>query len=137
MQQGARDGSPRVYELLTQLNGALAALPETHGGLVDRMVEDLNDLEQQHDDRIIAASDTRLPSLFWWLIGALSAAICVMAGLLIVRPIGFIFLGVKLSAIGLMISFLTVVDGPFRGETSISSQPIVYALEYLSGAKIK
>lgn len=134
MRQGARDGSPRVYELLARLGGALGELPETHGGLVDRMVEDLNDLEQLHDDRIIAASETRLPTLFWWLIGALGAAVCVMAGLLIVRPVGFLFLGVKLTAIALMISFLAVMDGPFRGETSVSADPIVFAIEYLSAA---
>ncbi|MHB1218196.1 MAG: bestrophin-like domain [Alphaproteobacteria bacterium] len=134
MRQGGRDGSPRVYELLARLNGALGELPETHGGLVDRMIEDLNDLEQQHDDRIIAASETRLPTLFWWLIGSLGAAVCVMAGLLIVRPVGFVFLGVKLTAIALMISFLAVMDGPFRGETSVSAEPIVFAIDYLSAA---
>lgn len=137
MRQGAPDGSPRIYELLARLNRALGELPETHGGLVDRMLEDLNDLEQQHDDRIIAASDTRLPNLFWWLIGALVAAVCVMAGLIIVRPVGFIFLGVKLTAIALMVSFLAVVDGPFRGETAVSAQPIIYALDYLSAANAK
>lgn len=135
MRQGAPDGSPRVYDLLERLNGALAQLPETSSGLVDRMLEDMNEIEQQHDDRIIAASDTRLPTLFWWLIGALSSAVCVMAGLLIVRPVGFIFLGVKLTAIALMVSFLAVMDGPFRGETSVSAEPIVFAIEYLSAAR--
>jgi hypothetical protein len=51
---------------------------------------------------------------------------------LIVRPFGFVFLGIKLTAIALMVSFLAVLDGPFRGETSVSPDPIVYAIEYLS-----
>lgn len=135
MRQGAPDGSPHVYALMERLQAAVSALPETDRSLMDRMLEDLNQLEQQHDDRIIAASEMRLPTLFWWLIGALSAAVCVMAGLLIVRPAGFIFLAVKLTAIGLMVSFLAVMDGPFRGETSISPEPVVFALDYLSGTR--
>lgn len=135
MRQGAPDGSPRVYALMERLQAAVDALSEADGGLKDRMLDNLNQLEQQHDDRIIAASEMRLPTLFWWLIGALSAAVCVMAGLLIVRPVGFIFLAVKLTAIGLMVSFLAVVDGPFRSETSVSPEPIVFALDYLSGAR--
>lgn len=132
MRAGAPDGSPHVYDLMARLRVSIGTLPESHAGLVDRMLDDVNDLEQDHDDRIIAASETRLPSIFWWLIGALTAAICVLAGLLLVRPYGFVFLGIKLTAIGLMVSFLVVMDGPFRGETSISPDAISYAIEYLS-----
>lgn len=132
MRKGASDGSLRVYDLLARLKGAIGALPESHGGLVERMLDDFDNLEQLHDDRIIAASEARLPSLFWWVIAALTAAICVLAGLLIVRPFGFVFLGVKLTAIALMVSFLAVLDGPFRGDTSVSPAPIVYAIEHLS-----
>lgn len=132
MRAGAPDGSARVYDLMAQLRIAIDALPESHNSLVDRMLDDLDELEQQHDDRIIAASETRLPSIFWWLIGALTAAICILGGHVIVRPYGFVFLGIKLTAIGLMVSFLAVMDGPFRGETSISPEPISYAIEYLS-----
>lgn len=132
MRAGAPDGSVHVYDLMARLRIAIDALQESHNGLVDRMLDDVNDLEQQHDDRIIAASEARLPSIFWWLIGALTGAICILAGLLIVRPYGFIFLGIKLTAVGLMVSFLAVMDGPFRGETSISPEPISYAIEYLS-----
>ncbi len=132
MRAGAPDGSDRVYDLMAQLRVAIDALPESHNGLVDRMFDAVNELEQDHDDRIIAASETRLLSIFWWLIGALIAAICVLAGLLIVRPYGFVFLGIKLTAVGLMVSFLAVLDGPFRGEISIPPDAIRYAIVDLS-----
>jgi hypothetical protein len=137
IRKGAPDGSPLAYELLLKLNHDLGELPKIQGGLVAHMLEDLNDLEQLHDDRIIAASGMRLPSLFWWLISALIAAVCIVAGLIIVRPAGFIFLAIKLTAIGFMISFLAVLDGPFRGETAVSAQPIIDAIEYLSAANAK
>jgi len=132
MRKGAPDGFPHVYDLMARLRVAIGTLPESHNGLIERMLDDVNDLEQDHDDRIIAASETRLPSIFWWLLGALTAAICCLAGFLLVRPYGFVFLGIKLTAIGLMVSFLAVMDGPFRGETSISPEAISNAIEYLS-----
>ncbi len=132
MRAGAPDGSDRVYDLMARLRAAISVLPEGHNSLADRMLDAVNDLEQDHDDRIIAASETRLLSIFWWLIGALIAVICVLAGLLIVRPYGFVFLGIKLTAIGLMVSFLAVLDGPFRGEISISPEAISYAIAELS-----
>ena len=135
MRAGKDDGAARVYDILARLEDDIAALPRggpVEAGLVDRMLEDMGDLGQQHDDRIIAAAEARLPSVFWWLIGALTAAVCVLAGTLAVRPFGLYFLGVKLTAIALMVSFLAVQDAPFRGETSVSAQPILYAIEYLS-----
>ena len=87
------------------------------------------------DDRIIAASQTRLPRFFWWLIGALTTVICVLAGMLATRAFALFFLGCKLTAIALMVSFLAVLDGPFRGETSVSAEPIIYAIDYLSAAQ--
>lgn len=135
MREGEDDGSPRVYEILARLEDGIAALPRdgaVESGIVDRMLEDMGNLDQQHDDRIIAAAETRLPTLFWWLIGALTAVVCVLAGSLAARPLGFFFLGVKLTAVALMVSFLAVLDAPFRGETSISAAPIIYAIEYLS-----
>lgn len=139
MRAGEDDGSARVYDILARLEDGLAALPRNgpvETELVDRMLEDMGGLEQQHDDRIIAAAEARLPTVFWWLIGALTAAVCVLAGTLAVRPFSLFFLGIKLTAIALMVSFLAVQDAPFRGETSVSAQPILYALDYLS-ANIK
>ena len=85
-------------------------------------------IEQFRADRLAAATDS-IPDVFWFIIVLLVVAASFMNGRNTLHRFGVHLIVVHMSAIGLVIALIVIVDNPFNGTTSVSSSIIADALK--------
>ncbi len=111
--------------LISGVRSIAASQPEvasTLHGLLDK----LDDLRQT---RLESATRT-VPAIFWWLIWVFLLGAMVLNGRHALDLGSASLITLHMAAIGLVISFILVMDEPFRGESSIEPDPITHALAH-------
>lgn len=106
----------RIYGL--EPAGALQA------ALKPALLDSLDGLERERELRL-EKSSTTIPSLFWAVILLLVFAGMVLCGRYHRTRTNLFFIATHMAMIGIGMAFLAILDVPFRGETSVSRQPLI------------
>ncbi len=112
-----------VRSLQADVRAAAKANPDSSSAL-NAYLSQAEDLRYAR----LESATKSVPNVFWWIIFAFLVGAMVLNGR---HPIDFtsgtlIFL--HMAGIGLVLSLIVIMDQPFRGETSVSSDPISRAL---------
>jgi hypothetical protein len=103
---------------------------------MDKILTSLGKLENARLLRYQLATASS-PRIFWLYIAILMLLGSVMAGRtkLDARRAGV--LGAYFGALGMVVGLIMILDQPFRGETSISSEPFRMVIEQMVAAKLR
>jgi hypothetical protein len=125
------DRSPDADAAYTKLSRGVRAMSptdqrqETMYGELLKQMDDLSELREQ----VIEASDISLPNFFWITTTGL---LLVALGLASATSDGLkqrVAVAATAAAVALLLVFVIIIDRPFEGETSVSSDPISKALQ--------
>jgi uncharacterized protein DUF4239 len=94
----------------------------------DALNTGLTRIEQLRADRLAAATNS-IPAIFWLIIILFVVAASFMNGRNTLHRFGVPLIAVHMSAIGIVIALIVIVDNPFRGTTSVSPSIIASALK--------
>ena len=90
-----------------------------------RSVDDLSDARES----ILAEETLELPALFWITTMSLLAVALALGTLMKADLARVVGLAATSGAVGLLLAFVAVVDQPFSGQTSVSPQAILTAVD--------
>jgi hypothetical protein len=107
--------SKNQESLKPALESSIDALEKSNGGLIDK-------------------ASNQVPGLFWAMIVALVAIGMVFNVRYKPTKLNYILTAAHMAALGVAIAFLAMLDAPFRGETSVSPEPITHVISKLSAA---
>jgi hypothetical protein len=101
-----------------------AELPQARDALNKYMLQ----IEQSRAGRLAAATNS-IPDVFWLVIMVFIITASFMTGRNAHKSFGLQMNVLHMAAIGIVIALIMILDNPFRGETSISSEIIAQALK--------
>ena len=127
---GRSDDVDSALERLTAATRTLKAESspqQAQLGVFQRTLDEINDLREER----LAMTDKTLPSLYW----------ATIAGLLILLAVLVTFTNAtwdklpghagQICAVGLLLSLIVIIDGPFRGDTSVPPDAIAQVLKVI------
>ena len=124
--------SPKARQDLDMLWREIRALQRTEG-LTPPQVRDTLDKYQMsiatHRTQRFAEATKSLPPIFWVIIVVFVGAASFMNGRNTLHRYGLHIMVLHMSAIGMVVALILIVDNPFRGTTSVSPSIIGNALE--------
>lgn len=109
--------------LLAEVRGAAMAHPEAAASLRALM----DKLEEHRQARLETATKS-VPSIFWWMIAFFLLGAMVMNGRYKLNQTTLFLIAIHMTAIGMVLGLIVIMDEPFRGETSVSPTPLVKAV---------
>jgi hypothetical protein len=119
--------SPEVAKIMTALiegvRSVAASQPSSAGTLVG-LLDKLDDLRQGR----LESATRSVPPIFWWMILAFLLGAMILNGRHSLDRASAALITLHMAAIGLVMAFILIMDEPFRGESSISPEPILGAL---------
>jgi MFS family permease len=118
-------------DLLALWKGVRAAQDElgaTRPAVREDLGKYLSQIEQLRESRLAAATNS-IPDVFWPIIVLFIVAISFMSGRGSPRHFGTQINVIQMSAIGLIVGLIVIIDNPFRGQTSVSADIISQALQ--------
>jgi hypothetical protein len=124
--------SPVVQQNVDDLWKGIRAAQRDLGGSNSNARDDLSKylmaIEQLREDRLAAATNS-IPDVFWLCIFLFFAVECFLSGRNSFKRYGIQINMIHMATLGLLIALIMIVDNPFRGETSVSSDIILNALQ--------
>ena len=124
--------SPRVRQHLDDVWKGVRAvqhgLGEDYKNVRDDMSAYLTTIERYRASRLAAATNN-IPAVFWGIIGLFGIAASFLSGRDRPSRYGTQITMIQMSAIGLVVGLIVVLNNPFRGETSVSPAIMIEALK--------
>jgi hypothetical protein len=120
-------GSERTAALFAPISRSILAIDPPAGRqslIYAEMLKKVDEIAADREARLVAAAKLELPSIFWETIVALLALLVLLAAFsepTIGRAMGH---GGQGFALALLVALVYIFDEPFKGQTSISSEPI-------------
>lgn len=102
-------------------------------GYSDKIMASLSKLENARLLRYQLATSSS-PRIFWLYIGLMLLLACVMTGRTKLDKRRFAVLTAYFGALGMVIGLITILEQPFRGETSVSSEPFRQVMQHMNEA---
>lgn len=99
---------------------ALAATKPDMAQALTALTDKLHDFRQER----LAGATRAVPPIFWWLIGAFLIGAMVLNGRHKLDLASVSLIALHMSAIGLVIAFILIMDEPFRGDATVLPHPI-------------
>ena len=126
----AEERSEKADALYSRLSASTRAIEPKTPREQAMFNELLRSLDEISDNRelVIEDADISLPGFFWvTVIGlmAIGSLLSMLTHPTLPRRAG---IAATTAAVGLLLAFVIIVDGPFEGETSVSNRPIQTAL---------
>lgn len=112
-----------LLELIKAVDQVALAAPRSASALKS-LLDKLQDLRQ---GRLESATKS-VARVFWWTIAAFLLGAMIMNGRHPLDLASGTLITLHIGSIGLVIALILVMDEPFRGQTSISAEPIANAL---------
>ena len=131
MQRSGR--SDEVDAALEKLTAALRSLnPETpiqqaQFGAFQRALDETGDLREAR----LSMINKSLPSLYWATIGGLLILLLVLVSFTNASWDKLLGHAGQICAVGLLLSLVVIIDGPFRGDTSVPPDTITHVLKVI------
>ncbi|GMG90536.1 hypothetical protein Cmtc_17560 [Cupriavidus sp. TKC] len=120
--------SPEADDALMKLVSetlTLAMNSPAYGSFLRSSVQDLETLRLS---RLESATQT-VPDLFWWVLTIFIVGAMIMNGRFERSAASYVVIAFHLGAIGMVVALVIILDEPYRGQTSISPEPLVHALQ--------
>jgi hypothetical protein len=122
--------SGRTTRLLRELTRDVFAADPAPGRqslLYTEMLKKIDELTSARESRLVAAGNVRLAPIFWQTIVFLILVLLILAALSkSTFSVGAaVALGCQGFAVSLLVALVFIFDRPYRGQTSISPQPII------------
>jgi hypothetical protein len=125
--------SPLVQTDLTDLWRSIRAIQRNADAaspnVRDELGQDLAQIETLRAGRLSAATND-IPAVFWLILILFVAAASLLAGREAPKRFGMQVNLIHMSAIGLAVGLVVILDDPFRGETSVTPAIIRDALSF-------
>jgi len=118
-----------AFAVLSRAGYAFQAANAREEAMFGQFVRMLNELSDLRETRL-GNSDLSLPSLFWATICMILLLMVVLASLVTPAPERTMQLRGMITALGILLSLVVIVDLPFSGETAASPAPIERMLAY-------
>ena len=118
-----------AFAVLSRAGYAFQATNSREEAMFGQYVQRMNELSDLRNTRL-NNSDLSLPSLFWATIWMLLLLMVVLASLVTPAPERTMQLRGMITALGILLSLVVIVDLPFSGETAASPAPIERMLAY-------
>jgi hypothetical protein len=115
-------GHATTRERMQAFNDTLHRLELTDAkdaALIREVIEHADQVEDLRDARLREAREA-LPALFWVVIGFLALMMMALGAFLRPTLTNVVMVGAQGAAVGLLASFLFMLDHPFMGQTSIT-----------------
>ena len=109
---------------LIEATGAVAVAAPQSASAIKGQMDKLQDLRQ---GRLESATKS-VARVFWWTVGAFLLGAMVMNGRHPLDRASICLITLHRGSIGLVMALILIMDEPFRGQTSISADPITAAL---------
>ncbi|MFO1115479.1 MAG: DUF4239 domain-containing protein [Beijerinckiaceae bacterium] len=126
--------SPRAEQDLDDVwrgvRATQAAIGPDQSHLRDTLSLTLTQIEKARAGRLAAATNS-IPDVFWPVIVAFVVAASFMSGRNAHKTFGMQMNVLHMSAVGIVIALIMILDNPFRGETSVPAEMIATALKPL------
>ena len=100
-------------------------------GYSDKIMVSLSKLENARLLRYQLATASS-PRIFWLYIGMMLLLACVMTGRTKLDKRRFAVLAAYFGALGMVIGLITILEQPFRGETSVSKEPFRQVIKHMT-----
>jgi len=109
---------------------ALDPMPGRQSLIYAEMLKKVDELAADRESRLLAAARIKLPLAFWETIFFLILILLVLASFSegTFAPGRAIALSCQGFAVALLVAFVFIFDQPFKGQTSVSPEPIVKAI---------
>jgi hypothetical protein len=110
--------------------GTLAIVPtgERQSLIYAEMLKKVDEIAADRKARVVAATQLKLPSVFWLTITFLLVILLVLATFTEAKLGHAMALGGLGSGLALLVALVFIFDEPFKGETSVSPKPIIDAV---------
>lgn len=123
--------SPRTLALLRKVSHEIAAIEPVSNreqAIYANLLGEIASLQRAHDKRVEDAIFGKLPALFYWVVGTLVITAILISGMFKMERLTVILMLIQNGILALMIAFIVMIDGPYRGETSLTPDPYQRAL---------
>lgn len=100
-------------------------------GVFERALDQINDLREAR----LAMTNKSLPSLYWSMIIGLLTLLAFLAAFTHVTLDKMLGHAGLICAVGLLLSLVIVVDGPFKGDTSVQPDAISHVLKVIQSRR--
>ncbi len=117
----------RIYRGMDRDSLAIKPATPQQLSMFTPMLKYLDDLADLRETRIIIAG-LALPPVFWDAVLVLAGLMLVLAGLVDREAGGRLTIEMGGIAIALLLALVIIIDGPFKGESSVSPEPIQKAI---------
>ena len=123
-----------VYEKLVAGERTLAPTTPTQQaqlGVFQRALDQINDLREAR----LAMTDKSLPSLYWSMIVGLLILLAFLVMLTQASRDKVLGHAGLICAVGLLLSLVIIIDGPFKGDTSVEPDAIGHVLKVIQSRR--
>jgi hypothetical protein len=103
---------------------AIEPAPGRQSLIYAEMLKKADELASDREARVVAATKLKLPAIFWETIISLLAILLLLATLSEATFGRAVALGGQGFGLALLVALVFIFDQPFRGQTSVSSEPI-------------
>jgi len=121
-------GSGRTAELFAPISRGILAIdppPGRQSLIYAEMLKKVDEIAADRKARLVAAAKLELPLIFWETIVTLLAVLILLAALSELTIGRAMALGAQGFALALLVALVYIFDEPFKGQTSISPEPII------------
>ena len=119
--------SERTNALFSPISRNIMAMESTSGReslIYSEVLKKVDELAEDREARLVAASKMMLPLIFWETIFFLLAILLLLATLCETAFAHVVALGLDGFGISLLVSLVFILDQPFKGQLSVSPDPI-------------
>jgi hypothetical protein len=125
-----RKGRPsaRTAALFRPISRSVLAIdppPGRQSLIYAEMLKKADEIAADRKARVVAATKLELPGIFWETIIALLVALLLLAAFSEATFGRAVALGAQGFALALLVALVFIYDEPFKGQSSVSSDPIV------------
>ena len=114
---------------------AIEAPPGRQSLIYAEILKKIDEIAADREARVAAASKLKLPSIYWETIFALLAILLLLATFSECTFGGAVALGCQGFGLALLVAIVFIFDTPFKGQTSVSPEPIVTVLAEMQARK--
>jgi len=132
---GRSDEVDAAFEKLTAAARTLTpenAAQQAQLGAFQRALDEIGDVREAR----LTMIDKSLPSLYWATIAGLLILLLVLVAFTNASWDKLLGHAGQICAVGLLLSLVVIVDGPFKGDTSVPPDSIVHALKVIQSRHV-
>jgi hypothetical protein len=126
--EGRQDSVARAFAALSRYILAINPVTERQNLVLAEMFKTLDTISDVRAQRLNIVA-TKLPSLYWWVVLLAVMMLLFVSSSIQQTPFRRTILMAQAAVVGGFLGFVFIMDQPFRGETALTPEPILKAIE--------